>query len=99
MTGASHPPELIRIITDTAKRGHINTSEVQSASDVGITRKFSSYFRAAIEGVSDEAALKAVKAVAAKGKRTLRKGRRSLAHRQRVCEQLRKARRWTPAPR
>jgi len=66
--------ELIRIITDIAKRGHINTSEVQSASDVGITRKFSSYFRAAIEGVSDEAALKAVKAVAAKGKRTLRKG-------------------------
>ena len=32
----------------------------------GITRKFSSYFRAAIEGVSDEAALKAVKPWAAR---------------------------------
>lgn len=66
--------ELTRIVLDIAKRGHINVAAVTTTTDIGLARKFSSYFREAVRGVSDEAALKAVKAVAAKGERTLRKG-------------------------
>ena len=61
-------PELTRIVLDAAKRGHINVAAVASAEGVRTARKFSSYFREAVRGVSDEAALKAVKAVAAKGR-------------------------------
>lgn len=66
--------ELARIVLDIAKRGHINVAAVVTAADIGLARKFSSYFREAVRGISDEAALKAVKAVAAKGERKLRKG-------------------------
>jgi len=66
--------ELARIVLDIAKRGHINVAAVTTAADIGLARKFSSYFREAVRSISDEAALKAVKAVAAKGERKLRKG-------------------------
>ena len=54
--------ELARIVLDIAKRGHINVAAVVTAADIGLARKFSSYFREAVRGISDEAALKAVKA-------------------------------------
>lgn len=66
--------ELTRIILDIAKRGHIDVAAITSNEDLVWARKFSSYFREAVRGVSDDAALRAVKAVAAKGARKFRSG-------------------------